>query len=213
MKNLPALKLNDKKYVFSLYSLILFVLGAPLLILGVYFFLDWKVNAWLKEVVAKQSGFFLSFFFNLDSKVIAENNKAEEWIIVLPKVDLTYVISTWCTAAHVFSIILGFIMFTPHSRDPHTSQDIVWRKTIASVLLISIIHIANIVRIGVVIYLTSLGFDGVIVHGSINYITGILAALLFVLVVYKWVPEFFIALYYFYVLYLVKKEKKKIRLE
>jgi len=58
----PVIEFEDKKYLFSLNSLIIFGIGTPLLAVIIYFFFDVEAQFWLHEIVVKQTIFFLNLF-------------------------------------------------------------------------------------------------------------------------------------------------------
>ena len=55
----PIIEFNERKYVFSIRSLVLFAIGAPLSAYLIYLFFDMQINYWLHEIVVKQTVYFL----------------------------------------------------------------------------------------------------------------------------------------------------------
>ena len=62
----PVIEFENKRYVFSLNSLIVLGVGTPLLALVIYFFFDIEAQFWLHEVVVKQTVYFLNLFFDMN---------------------------------------------------------------------------------------------------------------------------------------------------
>lgn len=205
MKQRPKLQLDNKIYFFSTRSIKIFLIGAPILAILLYLFFDSEINNWLKELVAKQSAFVLENIFNVKSHVTSENHQS--WSIYIPSIDQSYSIHSWCTAAHVFSIFIAYVILIPSSLDESTGRKMYLRKLKVLALLLIIIYLGNITRIAVVIYMVDMGYSWELSHTIVNYLTGTLAALLFIYVLYKWIPEFYISIYYLYPLYMEKKKK------
>ena len=61
----PIIEYNERKYIFSIRSLIIFAVGAPILSYLTYLFFDLRINFWLHEIVVKQTVYFLNLFFNM----------------------------------------------------------------------------------------------------------------------------------------------------
>lgn len=57
------LSINVKKYIFSLYSILLLMTGGPLLSLLLYIFFKLEINKWLQELSAYQISLLLHAFF------------------------------------------------------------------------------------------------------------------------------------------------------
>ena len=93
-------------------------------------------------------------------------------------------------------------------------NDIIWRKTKWLVVSVILTHIINVVRVTLQLYLASQGFAWEMVHDSISDFTAYIAAILFIIYLgYKWIPEFFLSIYYGMVLISNKIFKGKVKAE
>ncbi len=208
--NKIVLLIKTKKYIFNLKSILKLLVAGPSLALLIYFFFTLKINDWFQELVATQSKFLLKYLFNLESIVLYSSEGDSYWSLLLVQNNESYSFDPMCTAIHVFSIFSGLIICIPKSQDPKTGEDIVWRKTKTLVLSISIIYIINLIRIIILIYFAYLGVPWNIFHTVVNYISGILAALIFLALLNAWLPEIFLSIYYLYPLFKIAKNRKKI---
>ncbi|MFW9877405.1 MAG: hypothetical protein ACFFG0_30315 [Candidatus Thorarchaeota archaeon] len=157
-----------------------------------------RSNFWLQEIIAKQAVFLSNNLFNMNLLVLFNPKEKWPWKILLPQTNSTLTIGTMCTAGHIFSIIIGLIICIPHSQDSITKEDIVWRKTKTIISLIGIIYILNLLRIIIIIILNDIGFLLEKLHSFSNYLSAIIAAFIFFFFVYKWIPEFFLSIYYIF---------------
>ena len=66
----PIIEYDDKRYVFSIRSLILFAIGAPVSAYLIYLFFDSESQFWLHEIVVKQTVYFLNLFFDMDASAV-----------------------------------------------------------------------------------------------------------------------------------------------
>ena len=199
-KQKPILYLNQKEYAFSPYSLILLILGGPLLCICIFFFLSLKINYWLYELTAKQIAFILNYVFNLNSQVIIYTEQNFFPTILIPNHPFSgsFSITTECIAAHVFSIFIGIIACVPSSDDKSSKEDFRWRKSKVLIISISLIHVLNIFRIALLLFFNFKGVPFEFIHQSLFFITAIIGALFFTFVLHKWLPEMFISIYYIY---------------
>jgi len=197
----PILQFNGKKYVFSSKSIIFFLFCGPVISISLYMFLNMRSNYWLQEIITKQAVFLLNNLFNMNSLVSFNPKEKWPWKIFIPQTNSTLSIGTMCAAGHIFSIMIGLIICIPHSQDSITRKDTVWRKTKTLIFLIGIIYLLNLLRIILVIILSDFGFLLESLHSFSNYISAIIAAFIFFLFLYKWIPEFFISIYYLYPLF------------
>jgi len=202
----PILKLDEKEYSFKTYSIILFLIGAPLLSFFLILFFNLEINNWTREIIAKQTVFILNQFFGMETQTIFNN---DEWILIIPRLEKNLIISLWCTSFHIISIFISVIIFIPHSQEYTSRKDINIRKTKALTILIAIVYIGNLIRLILFLYLTNIGFPWDSTHLFINYLTGFLAAILFILILYFWLPEIFISIYYIPSLISYKRKMKK----
>jgi exosortase/archaeosortase family protein len=201
----PIIEFEGKRYVFSKYSLILLAIGAPLLALVIYFFFDWDVNYWLHEIVVKQTTFLLNWLFNMGVTNDYLPFGSFHWNFNIPGRGSIY-FETFCTGVQAICIFAGIILFTPHSKDPYTNRDIIWRKTKSLIISSAIFYIVNIIRMVIQIYLYYIGYAWSDIHYSISAASSFIAAII-VLLMHKWIPEFIISLIWVYAL--VKKKLKK----
>ncbi len=194
------LKLNGRSYVFSPFSIMVLIIGAPILCLFIYFFLSLRINYWLYELTAKQIAFILNSIFNLNSQVIIYSEQSIFPTIFIPNHPFngSYSITTDCVAVHVFSIFIGIIGCVPSSKDPFNMDDFKWRKLMVLIISIGVIHILNIFRIALLLFFHFNGIPFEFIHQSLFFLTAILGALFFTFVLHKWLPEIFISIYYIY---------------
>ena len=68
IKGRPIIEFGENKYIFTTRSIIIALIGAPLLSYAIYYFFDWQANYWLHEIVVKQTVFFLNLLFNMGAK-------------------------------------------------------------------------------------------------------------------------------------------------
>ena len=196
----PILKLNGRSYVFSPFSIMVLIIGGPILCLFIYFFLSLRINYWLHELTAKQIVFILNSIFNLNSQVIIYPEQSIFPTIFIPNHPFngSFSISTQCIAGHVFSIFIGIIDCVPSSKDPFNMEDFKWRKLMVLIISISVIHILNIFRIALLLFFNFNGIPFEFIHQSLFFLTAIIGALFFTFVLHKWLPEIFISIYYIY---------------
>jgi exosortase/archaeosortase family protein len=205
----PIIEFEGKNYTFSIYSLGLLALGAPLLALAIYFFFDWEISYWLHEIVVKQTTFLLNWFFEMGVSNSYVPVGKFHWNFNIAGRGSIY-FETFCTGVQAICIFAGIILFTPHSKDPYTNRDIVWRKTKSLIISSAIFYIVNILRMVIQIYLYYIGYAWSDIHYSISAASSFIAAII-VLLMHKWIPEFIISLIWTYALLKkkIKKNKKK----
>ncbi len=92
-------------------------------------------------------------------------------------------------------IFIVVIVFTPHSQDPITRKDIIWRKTKALIISSIIFYVVNIIRMLIQIELYNIGYAWVDIHFSISAASSFIAAII-VLLMHRWIPEFIISIIY-----------------
>ncbi|MFX1529774.1 MAG: archaeosortase H [Promethearchaeota archaeon] len=190
----PIIEYDERKYIFSIRSLVLFAIGAPLSAWLIYLFFDTKMNYWLHEIVVKQTVYFLNLFFDMGAK--AEYNPVGKyyWDFVIPGKD-SISFETFCTGIQAICVFAGVIIFTPHSQDPNTKRDIIWRKTKSLVISSVIFYVVNIIRMLIQIELYNIGYAWEDIHFSISAASSFIAAII-VLLMHKWIPEFIISIIY-----------------
>jgi len=195
-KKRPVIEFKGKKYSFSTRALILYPIGTIILAICMILFFEMRVNFWLHELVAKQTVFFLNLFF----KVGAETSYLPElyypWHIDIPGGIGVYIISG-CTGAPAMSILSFVVICTPHSHDPKTREDIIWRKTVDIIAMVTLIYLFNIFRMVLVFYLYHIGFAWDLVHDSLANLSAVVAAHIFIFwLCNKYIPEWYISIYY-----------------
>jgi exosortase/archaeosortase family protein len=199
-KSRSIIEFEDKKYVFSSSSLLIFALGTPLLALGIYFFFDIEAQYWLHEIVVKQTVYFLNLFFNMGVSATYSPFSNYHW-----KFDFlgningdslgSIYFETFCTGIQAICVFAGIIICTPHSRDKKTNRDIIWRKAKALVVSSVIFYVVNIIRMLIQIELYYLGYPWQSIHVSISAASSFIAAII-ILLLHKWIPEFIISIIY-----------------
>ncbi|MBD3198195.1 MAG: hypothetical protein GF317_24305 [Candidatus Lokiarchaeota archaeon] len=207
-KNRPIIEFEGKKYLFSLNSLILLFVGAPLLTVIIYFFFDLKINYWLHEIVVKQTTLFLNLLFDMGAETQYLIAGKYHWNFIIPGRASIY-FETFCTGIQAICVFAGIIIFTPHSKDPLTKRDIIWRKTKSLIVSSVIFYVVNVIRMLIQIYLYFIGYRWADIHYSISAASSFIAAII-VLLMHKWIPEFIISLIYTYTLIktFIKKKLK-----
>ncbi|MFX0155373.1 MAG: archaeosortase H [Candidatus Hodarchaeota archaeon] len=208
----PIIEYNDRKYIFSIRSLILFAIGAPLSAYLIYLFFDLRINYWLHEIVVKQTVFFLNLFFNMNATAEFAPSGRYDWRFVIPGKTPIY-FETFCTGVQAIVIFVGVIVFTPHSQDRNTKEDIIWRKTKALIISSLIFYVVNIIRMLIQIDLYYIGYNWDDIHFSISAASSFIAAII-VLLMHKWIPEFILSIIYTGTLVsepLKQKRKEKVK--
>lgn len=207
-----VIEFEDKKYIFTLKSLLLLTIGTPLLSLGIYLFFSTEAQFWLHEIVVKQTVYFLNLFFDMGVSAIYDPVGNYHWkfefIGNINDDSLGSIFfETFCTGVQAICIFAGLILCTPHSRDRNTNKDIIWRKTKALVVSSVIFYVVNIIRMLIQIELYYLGYPWDSIHVSISAASSFIAAII-ILLLHKWIPEFIISIIYIGTL-ISKKFKKE----
>ena len=208
----PVIEFEGKKYIFSIRSLILLPIGGLISAYLIYMFFDIRANYWLHEIVVKQTVYFLNLFFNMNAEAQYAPSGKNDWRFKVPNRDPIY-FETFCTGIQAICIFAGIILFTPHSKDSQTKEDIIWRKTKALIASSVIFYIVNIIRMLIQIDLYYLGYDWDDIHFSISAASSFIAAII-VLLLHKWIPEFIISIIYMGTLVtepIKRKRKEKIK--
>ncbi len=190
----PIIEFNEKKYIFSIRSLILLAIGAPISAYLVYLFFDLEMNYWLHEITVKQTVYFLNLFFNMNATAVHEPGPLYHWKFNIPGKSSIY-FETFCTGVQAIVIFVGVIVFTPHSQDRETKRDVVWRKTKALIISSIIFYVVNIIRMLIQIQLYNIGYAWVDIHFSISAASSFIAAII-VLLMHRYIPEFIISIIY-----------------
>ena len=193
-KKRPIIEFEGKKYVFPIYQIVLFAIGAPISAFYIYIFFDNVANYWLHEVVVKQTSYFLNLLFNMNSEAIFNPVGKYHWMFSIPSRDPIY-FETFCTGVQAICVFAGVIIFTPHSKDRETSQDIVWRKVKSLIVSSLMFYIVNIIRMLIQLDLYYIGYRWEDIHYSISAASSFIAAII-ILLLHKWIPEFIISIIY-----------------
>ncbi len=193
-KKKPIIEYNEKKYIFSIRSLILFAIGAPISAFLIYLFFDLRINYWLHEIVVKQTVYFLNLFFNMGAEAQFAPSDIYDWRFFIPGKNPIY-FETFCTGIQAICIFAGIILFTPHSQDRDTKADIIWRKTKSLIVSSFIFYVVNIIRMLIQIDLYYIGYSWNDIHVSISAASSFIAAII-VLLMHKWIPEFILSIIY-----------------
>ena len=196
----PVIEFENKKYVFSLNSLIILGVGTPLLALGIYFFFDVEAQFWLHEVVVKQTIYFLNLFFDMDVSTSFVPSGKYHWSFnFVGNIDGdplgSIFFETFCTGIQAICVFAGLIICTPHSQDRDTNKDIIWRKAKALIVSSIIFYVVNVIRMLIQIELYYLGYPWDSIHVSISAASSFIAAII-ILLLHKWIPEFIISIIY-----------------
>jgi exosortase/archaeosortase family protein len=193
-KKRPIIEFEGKKYEFSIKSILLLVIGAPLLSFLIYLFFDMEMNYWLHEIVVKQTSYFLNLFFNMGSEAIYAPGGQYHWLFQIPGKYPIY-FETFCTGIQAICVFAGIIICTPHSKDRDTSEDIIWRKSKSLIISSLLFYVVNIIRMLIQLYLYYIGYEWVDIHYSISAASSFIAAII-ILLLHKWMPEFIISIIY-----------------
>ena len=196
----PVIEFEDKKYVFSLNSLIVLGVGTPLVALITYFFFDTEAQFWLHEVVVKQTIYFLNLIFDMNVSTSYVPSGKYHWsfnfvgnIDGAPLGSIFF--ETFCTGIQAIAVFVGIIICVPHSQDKQTNKDIIWRKTKALIVSSIIFYVVNVIRMLIQIELYYLGYPWDSIHVSISAASSFIAAII-ILLLHKWIPEFIISIIY-----------------
>jgi exosortase/archaeosortase family protein len=209
----PVIEFENKKYVFSLNSLIILGVGTPLLAIVIYFFFDIEAQFWLHEIVVKQTIYFLNLFFNMDVSTSYIPSGKYHWsfnfIVNIDGDPLGSIyFETFCTGIQAICVFAGIIICTPHSKDPRTNRDIIWRKAKALIVSSIIFYVVNVIRMLIQIELYYLGYPWDSIHVSISAASSFIAAII-ILLLHKWIPEFIISI--IYIGTLISNKVKRVR--
>jgi len=208
----PVIEFEGKKYIFSIRSLTLLAIGAPLLAWLLYLFFDLRANYWLHEIVVKQTVYFLNLFFDMGAEAEFAPSRKYDWRFTIPGKSPIY-FETFCTGVQAIVIFIGIGVFTPHSQDSRTKEDIIWRKTKALIASSVIFYIVNIIRMLIQIDLYYIGYEWADIHFSISAASSFIAAII-VLLLHRWIPEFILSMIYIGTLVsepLKQRRKEKIK--
>jgi len=212
--NRPVIEFEDKKYVFSLNSLIILAVGTPLLAFGIYLFFDTEAQFWLHEIVVKQTIYFLNLFFNMNVSTSYSPVGNYHWSFDFVGGNIngdpigSIYFETFCTGIQAICVFAAIIICTPHSQDRSTNKDIIWRKAKALIVSSVIFYVVNVIRMLIQIELYYLGYPWDSIHVSISAASSFIAAII-ILLLHKWIPEFIISI--IYIGTLISKKFKQLR--
>ena len=210
----PVIEFENKKYIFSLNSLIILGVGTPLLALITYFFFDTEAQFWLHEIVVKQTIYFLNLFFDMNVSTSYVPSGKYHWSFNFDGGNIdgdplgSIFFETFCTGIQAIAVFVGLIICTPHSQDKHTNKDIIWRKTKALIVSSVIFYVVNVIRMLIQIELYYLGYPWDSIHVSISAASSFIAAII-ILLLHKWIPEFIISIIYMGTL--ISRKVKQVR--
>ena len=189
--------------------MVLLIIGIPFLIFIIYTFLTLRINYWIYEFTANQIVFLLKFIFQLNSNVIIDSQHS-----IFPRIHIPYnplegdyAITPDCIAAHAFSIVISIIVCIPASTTISNKKEFMLRKIKTLLVVIVLFYIINIFRIALLLFLNYSGIPFDVIHQSLFVLSSIIGALVFIILLQKWLPELFISIYYFY--FLIFKTKNK----
>ena len=192
----PVIEFRGKKYSFSTRALILFPVGIIILAVPMIQFFEVTEIIWLQELFGKIQVFFLNFIFNLGAQTMYLPEYSCPWEITIPG-NVTVYINNGCTGLTAMTIFVAVIICTPHSQDPKTNEDILWRKSINIIVTLILIYFFNIFRATIQFYLYSHGFAWNLVHDSLGTLSIIVAAHISIfLFCNKYIPELYVSIYY-----------------
>lgn len=185
-------------------------MGILILAIPLLRFFEITEIVWLQELFAKFQVFFLNLFFNLGAQTNYLPVFSCPWHTIIPGGVSVY-INNGCTGLPAMSVFVSVIIFTPHSQDPKTKEDILWRKTIAITVALILIFFFNVFRAVIQFYLYSRGFAWSLVHDS----QGTLAIIIVVhiaifLFCIKYLPEWYVSIYYSLKLIYAQLRKERI---
>ena len=163
----PVINYRGKKYRFSTISLVLFPIGSIILAVLMNKFLGLRINLWLHEIIAKQVVAILNIFTDVETEAIYFLEEKYRWKISMPE-DIATFMSKRCTGILAITIFVSIIIFTPHSQESENRQDIMWRKTVSIISMITLIYLFNVIRIAIQNYLYFHGFSWAIIHDSLG---------------------------------------------
>jgi len=190
----PIIEFEGKKYIFSINSIIILAVGAPILAFLIYLFFDNEANYWLHEIVVKQTVFLLNLIFNMGADSYYVGSGKYHWMFQIPNRAGIF-FETFCTGVQAICVFAGIIICTPHSQDPDTNEDIIWRKTKSLIVSSVIFYVVNIIRMLIQIYLYYIGYAWEDIHYSISAASSFIAAII-ILLLHKWIPEFILSIIY-----------------
>jgi exosortase/archaeosortase family protein len=198
MKKKPALDvlmIEKKKYVFTNKSIIILLLGTPLLSIFIIYFLSLEINQWCQEIVFKQTLTLLNIFTGIIPQNVIFNPQGKYIWMVSFRDNFYIPFDAFCAGIGQISVILSVIIFTPQSKLIESNNDFLWRKVKALVVSLTIFNAMNYIRIIIAYGLHARGFPWEDAHNFVSNIAHVLTALLFLLINH-YIPEFSYSIYY-----------------
>ena len=196
----PVIEFENKKYIFSINSLVILAVGTPILAYLIYLFFDTEPQYWLHEIVVKQTVYLLNLFFDMGVSASYSPTGTHHWsfdfignVVGDPLGSISF--ETFCTGVQAICVFVGLIICIPHSQDRETNKDIIWRKTKSLLISSVIFYVVNIIRMLIQIELYYLGYPWDSIHVSISAASSFVAAII-ILLLHKWIPEFIISIIY-----------------
>ena len=202
------LHFNGIKYKFSNTQLIALFVGSLILSILIYFFLTLEINYWVYELTSLQIVFILNTILLMNSQVTIDPERNIFPSIFIPNhpFNSNYSITPNCIAAHIFSIMIGIIIFIPSSKDLLNKNDFILRKIKTLIVSIIGIYVINIFRISFLLFFNFNGIPFEFIHESLFFLSAIIGALFFVLILKELLQEIYISIYYLYRLIVQKKK-------
>ncbi|KKL99144.1 hypothetical protein LCGC14_1817380 [marine sediment metagenome] len=177
----PVIEFENKKYIFSIRSIVLLAVAGPISAYLIYLFFDMEFSYWAHELVVKQTVYFLNLFFNMGAQAIHTPGPKYHWMFEIPGKSPIF-FETFCTGIQAIVIFVGVIVFTPHSQDADTREDIIWRKTKALIVSSVIFYVVNIIRMLIQIQLYFEDYAWKDIHFSISAASSFIAAIIVLLI-------------------------------
>jgi len=199
---------KHRQYQFSILSIIFLPIGVLLTFISIFWFFDLEVNQWLEEIVIKQSVFLTNSLFNINTQVFYNLGWRDPWYIMVTPPENTVHINTLCTAIGYYLIFAGIIFFTPKSLINSNKEDILWRKTTIFTLTVIIMYILNLFRIVFTVILRYYNIPFSIIIFIVDYSITIIIVIIFSILLLKRLPEFYISIFYSYLLVSHKLKSK-----
>lgn len=181
------------KYLFSKSSLLLFSFGMPILGILIFLFLNMSFNSWITEMFIKQVSYIMGLIFDVESIVSINPNIIT---IHLPIPSVTGRVLTVCYGAEVISIFIGIVLSTPSSQNLKPKLNIMWRKTMLSILIILSTYFSHMVRMILMLASVHYGMPMHITHDSSYYLITLISVVIILYFLRKILPEFFVSLNY-----------------
>ena len=204
----PIIHYKQKEYQFSILSIIFIPIGILLTFFSFFWFFDLQSNQWLEEIVIKPSVFLANSLFNMNNQVFYNLGMKDPWVIIVNPQEYTITINTTCTAIGNYLLFAGIILFTPKSHNNSDKEDLLWRKTTIFTLAVTIMYILNLFRIAISVLLVYYYVPYDIIRFTIDYSITIIIVVILSILLLKRLPEFYLSIFYSYLLVSHKLKSK-----